>query len=72
MRIKHQFKIRDASEDRQPEIQSTLAREDFQKIIGQTNCQQYHPQSLCFQSTSVPLVTELLRALDQLSDTPHT
>ena len=37
MRIKHQFKIRDASQDRQPEIQSSLVREDFQRIVGQTN-----------------------------------
>ena len=37
MRIKHQFKIRDASLDRQPEIQSSLVREDFKRIMGQTN-----------------------------------
>ena len=37
MRIKHQFKIRDATTDRQPEIYSTLGREDFQRIEGQTN-----------------------------------
>ena len=42
-------------------------------IVKRIRCQQYHPQFLCFQScTSVPLVTELLRALDQLSDTPHS
>ena len=32
-----QFRIRDASEDRQPEIQSSLVREDFQRIMEQTN-----------------------------------
>ena len=35
MRIKHQFKIRDASQD--CEIHSTLIREDFQRIEGLTN-----------------------------------
>ena len=34
---KHQFRIRDASQDRQPEIQSSLVREDFQIIMVQTN-----------------------------------
>ena len=34
MRIKHQFKIRDASLDRQPEIHSTQVREDLQRIYG--------------------------------------
>ena len=29
--------IRDASQDRQPEIHSTLRREDFQRIMGQSN-----------------------------------
>ena len=33
-RIKHQFKIRDASLDRQPEIQSSLVREIFSKNYG--------------------------------------
>ena len=37
MRIKHQFKIRDASPDRQPKIQSSLVREILQRILGQTN-----------------------------------
>ena len=37
MRIKHQFKIRDASPDRQPKIQSSLLRETLQRIMGQTN-----------------------------------
>ena len=37
MKAKHQFRIRDASQDRQPEIQSSLAREDFRRIMGQTN-----------------------------------
>ena len=37
MRIKHQFKIRDASLDRQPKVLSSLVREDFQRIIWQTN-----------------------------------
>ena len=32
-----QLWIRDASPDRQPEIRSTLVREDFQRIMGQTN-----------------------------------
>ena len=32
MRIKHQFRIRDASPDRQPKIQSSLVRENFQRI----------------------------------------
>ena len=32
VKTKHPFKIRDASQDRQPEIQSTLVREDFQRI----------------------------------------
>ena len=32
-----QLWIRDASQDRQPEIHSTLVREDFQRIMGQTN-----------------------------------
>ena len=37
MRIKHQFKIRDASLDRQPKIQSSLVREILQRIMGHTN-----------------------------------
>ena len=37
MKAKHQFRIKDASQDRQPEIQSSLVREDFQRIKGQTN-----------------------------------
>ena len=37
VRTKHQFKIRDASQDRQSEIQSSLVRTDFQRIMGQTN-----------------------------------
>ena len=37
MRIKHQFRIRDASPDRQPKIQSSLVREILQRIMGQTN-----------------------------------
>ena len=36
-KAKHQFRIRDASQDRQPEIQSSLVREIFQRIMGQTN-----------------------------------
>ena len=37
MRIKDQFKIRGASLDRQPKIQSSLVREDFQRIVAQTS-----------------------------------
>ena len=37
MRIKHQFKIRDASPDRQPKIHSSPVREILQRIMGQTN-----------------------------------
>ena len=37
MKIKHQIEIRDASPDRQPEIQSSHVREDLQRIMGQTN-----------------------------------
>ena len=33
----HQFWIRDASQDRQPEIQSYSVEEIFQRIMGQTN-----------------------------------
>ena len=33
----HQFRIPDASQDRQPEIQSSLVREEFQRIMEQTN-----------------------------------
>ena len=33
---KHQFRIRDASPDRQPKIQSSLVREILQRIMGQT------------------------------------
>ena len=34
VKAKHLFRIRDASQDRQPVIQSLLAREDFQKKYG--------------------------------------
>ena len=34
MKAKHQFRIRDASQDRQPEIQSSLVREDLSKKYG--------------------------------------
>ena len=37
VKAKHQFRIRDASQDRQPEIQSSLVREDFQRIMVQTS-----------------------------------
>ena len=37
VKTKHQFRIRDASQDRQPEIQSSVVRENFQRIMGQTN-----------------------------------
>ena len=37
MRIKHHFKIRDASLDRQPKIQSSSVEETLQRIMGQTN-----------------------------------
>ena len=37
MRIKHQFKIRNASRDRQPKVLSSLVREILSRIIGQTN-----------------------------------
>ena len=33
-KAKHQLRIRDASQDRQPEIQSSLVREDFLKNYG--------------------------------------
>ena len=37
VRNKHQIRIRDATQDRQPEIQSSLVRDDFQRIMEQTN-----------------------------------
>ena len=37
MRIKHQFRTRDASQDLKPEIQSSPGREILQRIMGQTN-----------------------------------
>ena len=37
METKHQFKIRDASPDRQPQVQSSLVREITQRIMEQTN-----------------------------------
>ena len=37
VKAKHQFRIRDASQDRQPEIQSSLVREILQRIMEQTN-----------------------------------
>ena len=37
MRIKHQFKIRDASLDRQPKIQSSSVEETLQRFAKQTN-----------------------------------
>ena len=51
MRIKHQFRIRYASQDRQPEIQSSVVREILQRIMGQTNndC-----RSRIFTSTNSP------------------
>ena len=44
VKAKHQFWIRDANQDRQPKIQSSLVKEDFQRIMGQTNndCSQQH------------------------------
>ena len=36
-RINHQFRIRDASLDRQPKIQSSSVDETLQRIMGQTN-----------------------------------
>ena len=37
MRIKHKFKVRDASLDSQPKILSSLVRETLQRIMEQTN-----------------------------------
>ena len=37
VKAKHQLRIRDASQDRQPEILSSLVREILQRIVGQTN-----------------------------------
>ena len=37
VKAKHLFRIRDANQDRQPKIQSSLVREIFQIIMGQTN-----------------------------------
>ena len=37
VKTKTQLWIRDASQDRRPEIHPTLMREDFQRIMGQTN-----------------------------------
>ena len=37
MKAKHQFRIRDASQDRQPEIQSSSVEETLQRIMGPTN-----------------------------------
>ena len=37
VKAKHQFRIRDASQDRQSEIQSSPVRENFQGIMEQTN-----------------------------------
>ena len=39
VKAKHQTQLwlRDAGQDRQPEIHSSLVREDFQRIMGQTN-----------------------------------
>ena len=37
MRIKHHCRIRDASPDRQPKIQSSSVEETLQRIMGQTN-----------------------------------
>ena len=57
MRIKHQFKIRDASPDRQPKIQPSLVREILERIMGQTNndC-----RSQIFISTNSPHQRRLL------------
>ena len=57
MRIKHQFRIRDASPDRQPKIHSSLVRETLQKIMEQTNndC-----RSQIFISTNSPNQQRLL------------
>ena len=37
VKAKHKIRIRDARQDRQPEIHSTFVREDLQRIMGQTN-----------------------------------
>ena len=37
VRAKHQLRISDASQDRQPKTQSSPVREDFQRIMVQTN-----------------------------------
>ena len=57
VKAKHQFRIRDASPDRQPEIQSSLVREILQIILEQTNndC-----RTQIFISTSSPHKQRLL------------
>ena len=37
MKGEHQFRIRDASQDHQAEVQSSLVRENVQRITGRTN-----------------------------------
>ena len=37
VKAKHPFRLRDASQDRQPEIQSSPVSEDFQTVMWQTN-----------------------------------
>ena len=51
VRTKHQFRIGDASQDRLPEIQSSLVREIFQRKMGQTNSD---CRSQIFISTNAP------------------
>ena len=57
MRIGHQFRIRDASPDRQPKIQSSSVEETLQRIMEQTNndC-----RSQIFISTNSPRQQHLL------------
>ena len=58
---KHQLRIRDASQDRQPEIQSSLVREDFQRIMEQTN-------NYCRFQILIPHVSNVRLLEDKIQD----
>ena len=65
VKTKHQLKIRDASQDRQPEFFSLLVREILQRIMGQTNSD---CRSQIFISTTSPFTSNVCLLEDKIQD----
>ena len=71
MRIKHQLKIGGASPDRQPEVESSPVREDFVRIMGQTNIFDKFPTPATFACWKKRFKTEVCTCSQFPTDAMH-